>query len=251
MENVEKYLYGNLNYHKLVLTKTNNKVIEYNNKTYGLFEINTIYNKITINDLYKSAIALNNNAENIVDKWKKLWILRIDYIEYQMNELNNKYNLLSKITCYYIGMTENAIQLLENMDNVFINNYISHKRVKYNTNTYELYNPSLCVIDSKVRDIAEYYKNEFFYTEISFGDLLNNIYMNLTNFEPQELQMFFIRMLYPSYFFDLYDRIIMGLDDEKKLDVLISKNSDYEKMLKKILIEIKKRIYIDNIDWLN
>lgn len=250
-EKIERYIYDNLNYHQLLLTSNGEKVVEYDHKIYALFKINITYRKITIDDLYDSMIDIKYEVLNIPLKWKQLWSKRIDYIEYQMDELNSKYSLLSKITHYYIGMAENAIQLLEKMNNCIVDNCITHRRIKYNMNTYELYNPTLCVIDSRVRDLAEYYKDKFFYTEISCNEILNDIYSNLSKMPQNETIMFFVRLLYPSYFFDLYDMIMMGLEVEKKLDIIMVKSMNYEKMLKTLLKEIKKTTYIDNIDWLN
>lgn len=225
-------------YHTLIPTLNNSKYIIYDNTMYVLFKLNTVVGKIKYSDLLNS---IRYYGKGDID-WVNLWCTHIDYIENTIVDNYSKYEELSDVVSYYIGLGENAIELL-NMSNITnIDKYITHKRVKYNMNLVDLYNPFLIVIDTRVRDLAEYIKNAF------FNGIKLDIPFNLSN---DEYILLFARLLYPSYFFDLCDDAINGNYDKNKLDKITSKVDEYEEYLKSIYKRIKKTTYIYDIDWLN
>ena len=59
--------------------------------------------------------------------------------------------------------------------------------------------------------------------------------------------MFFARMLYPTYYFDIYEEIITDREKEEKLLKILDKVNDYENILKQIYRQIKN---LPTIDWL-
>ena len=59
------------------------------------------------------------------------------------------------------------------------------------------------------------------------------------------------RLLYPSYYFDMYDEIIQDKLSEDKIDVYIKKNLNYETFLKQVYGYLKNRHNIPEIEWLN
>ena len=62
--------------------------------------------------------------------------------------------------------------------------------------------------------------------------------------------MLFARLLYPSYYFDLYDAIMNHDESEEKLISIIAKVDDFELFLKEAYLEISKYASIDKINWL-
>ena len=62
--------------------------------------------------------------------------------------------------------------------------------------------------------------------------------------------MFFSRLLYPSYYFDLCDNIIYNNINENTLSNIIVKNEEYEKFLSHILNYLKTKFQIPDIEWL-
>ena len=71
----------------------------------------------------------------------------------------------------------------------------------------------------------------------------------LENLESDELLLLFARMLYPSYYYDCYEKINNGENDEI-LDVYINKIEDYELLLYNIYNKIKAKTNIPRIDWI-
>ena len=250
LEKIEKYLYNNYKFHNLILTFDKKLGIIYNNKNYCLFKINTIFRKISLDDILNSNLLISSDGSSLIDRWIELWSVHIDYIENQMQEMNSNYNYLKRVINYYIGLAETAVQFLKSINKQSIPLYLVHKRVRYTTNLVDLYNPSFLVIDTRIRDIAEYFKDIFFFKDDLESNIISNIKMLLPNYTNIEKQLFFARMIYPTYFFDKYEEIIQFHKNEKILDTIISKSDKYEKLLNAIFIEIKKTTYIQNIDWL-
>ena len=164
--------------------------------------------------------------------WVEMWSKKIDYIEYQLLHIESKYPIISKSINYYIGMTETAISYLNNnfslVNNDNVKCVISHKRVvKNNFN-----NPMNIVVDYFARDVAEYLKYIFIRDEYNYSDIDN--FFKRCNLSEGDAKLIYARLMYPSYYFDLYDRVINGNDDEKKILLLISRCLEYEEYVKNI-----------------
>ena len=73
-----------------------------------------------------------------------------------------KYPILYNIIDYYLGISENAIFYLKKVVSNYEGNVsvcVCHKRIGVNSTLFDLYNPLNLIIDTRVRDIAEYFKN--------------------------------------------------------------------------------------------
>ena len=179
--------------------------------------------------------------------WTKMWTKKIDYIEYQLLHIENKYPIISKSINYYIGMTETAISYLNNN---FINKnesniVISHKRVvEANFN-----NPMNIIVDYFARDISEYLKYIFIKDNYNYSTI--DSLFHSCSFSESDIKLIYARLMYPSYYFDLYDRIINGNDVEKKILTLISRSAEYEKYIKNIYSLLTKNYRnIFTTEWL-
>ena len=108
---IESYLVNNYNFHEIIPTLNNDITIFMNNGEYVLLKLTSIYKRISLDDILSFNYPIYSKS-NSREKWISLWSDHIDYIEYQINELSNKYPTLSKYIYYYIGLAENAIELL-------------------------------------------------------------------------------------------------------------------------------------------
>ena len=112
-------LYSNKKNSRVILKCLNNKYyFNYKNKNYILSYGEHIGNiDLTIDDILPLQVE-NRKYEklkvNILDEWKKT----IDEIETSLVEYNKEYKELMKIVNYYIGLSENAIQLYINKSEV-------------------------------------------------------------------------------------------------------------------------------------
>lgn len=127
--------------------------------------------------------------------------------------------------------------------------YISHKRLKPTDKVDSLYNPLNIIYDYRVRDVAEYIKNSFWADNHNIYNELNN-YIYKSNLSLNEVKLLISRVLFPSFYFDLYDDIFNYNKDEKILNNIISRIDEYEEYLNSIIIYFKRFYPIDEIEWL-
>ena len=252
-KNIEKIYNDNLNLlsqnfyvHPIVLNKQNQVLTYINNEPYILMI--TIYykNKININDILffaKPAIS-NSKAPN----WGEMWSLKNDYLEYQISQLGKKHPLITESFSYYIGLGETAIQLVNSLEKESIPLVYAHRRIDYNYNQYDLYNSLNIIVDYKVRDIAEYLKSKFFSGENIMDDL--TYYLENTKLSIYEYYLFLARLIYPTYYFDLYEEIITDRKKDEEIKKITTKVDDFENIIKKIYYYYKNFLPVPRIDWL-
>lgn len=176
-------------------------------------------------------------------KWRDLWIRKSDYIEYYYSLIVGKYRLIDESIDYYLGMLEMAIYYLYDYNDYRDVGFIEHK---YFDNKH-IHNPLNLKADVKERDFSEYLKRIFFdgtYVGINIESLLIK-YKDYYNYD-----LIVARLLYPNYYFDLFDRVILGYDREDVLYGVISKTNEYENYLRRIINCIGTFFEIKNIDWI-
>ena len=246
IKNIYDFFNNNSLYcHEIILNKDNNIITNINNKLYIFIKIHTIIKKISYEDIINfNILVLKNQKCN----WYKLWCDKIDYYEYQMSQFKKKYPLLYDSFSYYSGLAESAISLVSSIKDSNIDFYINHKRILKNSSSIDFYNPINMIYDTKVRDICEYFKIQYFYVENPIEkvkDFLNNIKLSKV-----ESILFLARLLYPSYYFDLYDLIVQDKINENKINIILSKTIDYELFIKNIYGYMYKIYPLPEIDWL-
>ena len=69
-------------------------------------------------------------------------------------------------------------------------------------------------------------------------------------FDDNEIILFLARLLYPSYYFDMYDKIIQEKIREEKINYYVKKNISYEIFLKQIYNYLKQIYKLPQIEWL-
>ena len=254
--NLVEYNY-NLLFHRILLNRDNKLVTYINNVSYILLKLQVKDSRfIDFSDLLEF-----NNKNIIYDElgfkkiyrtdWVNLWSRKIDYFEYQMIHIKDKYKILSSSIDFFIGLAENAISyinqtLIEERNNSSIS--IVHRRVLYNMSVTDFYDPTEVIIDYKVRDVAEYLKSLFLYGEVDYI-YLENFFRQL-NFTKTDFEMLFGRLLFPSFYFDVYENIINDKVDEKEIITVINKSNSYILFLKNIYNTIYKIYPIKKIDYI-
>lgn len=219
------------------------KLCKYKNERVFLNDINYIQN-MTFNIQFDKSLLRND--------WVKLWSDKIDYYEYQISQLGKKYPILCDSLSYFIGLGENAISYIINNSKDDNNSMpiVSHKRIRINDGSFEFYNPLNFVIDSRVRDIAEYIKNCFINEKLDFYEVKS--YFNISNFNSDEYMLLFSRLLFPTFYFDMYDEIINNSFNEERIIKIIDKTYEYEDVLFNIykFIVYEKKIQLEPIEWI-
>ena len=236
----------NIYCHEIINNKENSIITIINNKNYILLKIH--YNNksiININNIlsYNFQIQINQKYN-----WYRLWCQKLDYYEYQIREYGKKYPIIRESFSYYNGLCETAISLLSNIKIDNINMYINHQRISKNMTQLEFYNPLNLIIDTKVRDISDFIKIKFFKGDNSLEDIKK--YIKMSNLNYNEVLLFYIRLIYPSYYFDTYDEIIQGKAKEDKLLNYINQSNKYEIFLKEVYILLNNYYKLPEIEWI-
>lgn len=249
MTEVNKLLIRNTLMSEIIFNKDNEALSLYNNIFYILIKIYVNVNKnISLDEI--AFISSSLYVEKIDINWGNLWSRKIDYLEDLINENGKKYPLLVDSFNYFVGMAENAISYYNTI--MFDKNYhyvVAHKVIKWTDTVESLYNPLNITFDYKVRDIAEYVKNSFFNENKNIFNELN-IYLQNNFLSIMEVKLLVSRLLYPSFYFELYDDILIDNKDEKIILEVISKLDQYEDYLSSVILFLKSRYTIDDIEWL-
>ena len=245
------YQYG-IYYHQIIPNKDNQLVTFINGSAYVLLRIYiNDRRKVMLKDLdLLNNVILSGDLQSKKMNWYDLWTKKIDYFEYQINQLGRKFPLVRESFSYFIGLGENAISLIRNV--VQVQNYVSHFRVSVNDSLIQFYNPLNLVIDNRVRDACEYFKSCFFELNIS----LDQLFLHITNYIERnyltidECLLFLGRMIYPTYYFDMYEQVVENKIPEKNLLNIISRVDEYEDLLRKLYQYFKSIMTLPEIEWL-
>lgn len=238
--------------HQIILNSDNQIMTNINNLPYVLVKTFVPNRTVEINDLIFFN-SVNFNIEKFEslkrNDWKSMWINKIDYFEYQISQMGRKYPLIRESFSYFIGLSESAIQFMDNIipdNNALV--VVSHKRFKSDNTLLDIYNPFNFIIDLRIRDVSEYYKTMFF----EGYDILEDIkkYVIYARLSSYECNMLFARMLFPTFYFDSYESIILGEKDEKDLEPIINLIEKYEIVLKEIYIYLRTFTPMADIEWI-
>ena len=236
---------------KILLNIFGNIITRIRNNQYVLVEISMKNRKIEFYDLiYLMEIKID--ATHFIkikrDNWNKLWGQKVDYIEQRSESLKKQNGIQQETIDFFVGVTENCIALINETYSSAIAYTISHERISPKMTTDEFYNPLKFILDVRVRDVSEYIKktNE---TDNKIT-LIRQLIMCKT-ISTEELVLLFIRMMFPSEFFDQSDSIISeyngnGLTKNKDL-----KPENFFEDIKKLYLYLKDIINLPNIEWLN
>lgn len=253
----EMFLKG-INVHEVIRNRNNSFLTKVNEYNYILFRVNNLSEEYDIFDMVNisNKLILNNNKSSLYrNNWGSLWSDKIDFFEYQVRELGIEKKVVKSSFSYYVGLAENAISYVNNA----VLKYggvssgrivLSHRRVFFPNYRLNYMNPLSFVFDLEVRDVAEYLKSMFFKKDIEYClDELKS-YLSIRKLNIYEYHMFYARLLYPSYYFDVYDSVMNKNVNEEELVKIVKRSNDYEKFLKITYLEISKYVRLDKIDWI-
>lgn len=233
-------------FYKFIPNKDGSIFTMYQDFIFVLLKINDKSSMITQN---KNQISLDENKKYYLDRsdWYELWTRKNDYYEYQYQHIKGKYKVIDESINYYIGLAENAISYIANVP---INLKEQEKKGLYPKRLLEseYHNPLNYVIDYKERGLSETLKY-LFLNKKYLSQNIENIILSY-NCTETGYKLLYGRMLYPSMYFDIYDKVINDFENEKELVNVIKRLKEYEEYLKEIYRIISKHTKIKNIDWL-
>lgn len=243
-------LKNNVPTYQIILTKDNNILFMYENLYYILMIIPNLKNRlITFDDIVRFNYIFDDKDMFKIDKsnWAYYWENKIDYIEDQCSYLNNKYSFINSSFDYFLGLWENGISYF-NYNNLGTKSIkcICHKRVSLDTDLYYFFNPLNLLIDYKERDYGEFLKSYVYSKNWTINEL-DDIFDKI-NLNREDVMILITRILFPSYYFDLYEDII--LDSKREDEVLKKINCKNIISLLKYIFNKYKFYNIPLIEWI-
>lgn len=234
--------------YEIILNKNREVLFMYENNYYILMKFPKIKNRIiTYEDVISFYFPYENNKLSNLDKskWSYNWSGKIDFIDYQFEQVQNKFPIIADTIDYFIGIWENAISYYN--DNVTFEEakVVCHKRVTTNMDLLEFLNPLEFVIDYKERDVGEYLKSFVMNNNYT----VNNLDKFLKGTTRNNIILLISRILFPSYYFDLYEDIILEEASETKIKEVINKRNNITNLLKYIFTRFSE-YNIPYIEWI-
>jgi len=241
--------------HEIIINKDNSIITYYNNIPYILCKINININKpITLGEInYLSSKVISTNSKITYHSWQDLWSIKMDYLEKVINENGKKYPIIVDSFNYFVGIAENAISYYNNLSNKEVDNnslVISHRIININDTVYAIYDPVNIIIDHKARDIAEYIKYSFFSDNTNIFKELNT-YFKYNYYTKDDVVMLLARVLYPSFYFNMYEDIMINSKEEKIITNITSKLDKYELYLARVFKYFNNFYNLPVPEWLN
>lgn len=244
--NSELLMQGLVGY-EIILTKDKQIIFIHENKPYILMKLPNIKNKIiTYEDIINFKLSIDTKKYKIIDKsnWSTNWSNKIDFINYQFSQVQNKYPVIENSIDYFIGIWENAISYANN-NPIIKEKTLAHKRVTTKTDLLEFLNPLNFIIDYQERDVGEYIKS-YIMTKNYSNDI---IYQKIKNLPKNSIILIITRILFPSYYFDIYEDIILKNKKEEELKDIINKRNNITKLLNYIFDKYSN-YNIPYIEWI-
>lgn len=236
----------------IIPNKYNNPITIIENTSYILIQ-NRNKNPITLPAISNMSNTIVPNIDYVKNlernNWETLWENKIDYYEIQINENSKKYPLIRESFDYFVGMGENAITYLVNTKLETKPSIHDSKVPSHNSIYNSLYDPSNIILDHKARDVAEYIKYSFWNNNKNIFKELDE-YFTYNYYSVYGIRVLFSRILYPSFYFDLYDQIIIGKKEEKELNIILSRINEYEYYLYNIYTYLSKFYNIPEINYI-
>ena len=234
--------------YEIILTQNREILFIHGGTYYILMKFPNIKNRvITYEDVISFYFPTPKNKFLNLDKsnWGYNWSGKIDFIEYQFSQVKNKFPILENSIDYFVGIWENAISYFNDNVTFLEEKFVCHKRVDTKMDLLEFLNPLNFVIDYKERDKGEYLKSYVInnnYSSVQLKKLLQGSSKN-------NIILLISRILFPSYYFDLYEDIVLKEKNEEEIVKMIEKRKNINNLLKYIF-ENFSNYNIPYIEWI-
>lgn len=247
---LDKYLY----FFHIIKNRQNDYLTYIDDKPYILLKLGDINNNIiSIYDIkINQFFEYSNKISRLIRfPWVKLWENKIDYFEEWCYLKQNQYKNMYSLFHYFIGVAENAVlylkiteseEKMEEIDRLVI----SHNRLSMDSSLYDYYDPTNIVLDHSSRDVSEYIKST--YVHGNFDIKLLEQYLNEHHFSKYGLRLLYARILFPSFFFDYVDEMILNSYDTDLL-YLEARIIEFEKFISQISVFFKEKYDIPVVTW--
>ncbi|MBQ6285668.1 MAG: hypothetical protein IJK67_05090 [Bacilli bacterium] len=201
------------------------------------------YNEITLDDINinKTISNLQIDNYNLINSFEN----EIDELEKEITEYNKEFSIIQKSIDYFIGLSENGIQLLKTIN--LKEECLCHNIDIEKYNKYEFNNPFNLIKTNKMYDYANYFKYKFYNKTIDYEEL----YKLIINNNKEDLICFFSCMLYQKEYFTCVKDILSNIKEEKELSKYINEINNYKELIIYIKNTMNHISEIQQIEWID
>ena len=206
----------------------NNYVYEYKRKKYILMKVNSIERNILLDDIIylTRSKSENDSTTKNLEKYKK----QIDDIETKLLEFNKEYPKIQQSIDYFIGLSENGIQLLGKLNREEKNQNEGTIIAKIENideyNNEELNNPLNMEKNDYELALANYIKYRIYLLHVDY-DEMENIFRN----DKINHLKLYAYLLYQNYYLSDIVKITRNKEEEKIIKKYIDNRKKYSDFL--------------------
>ncbi|MDY0408784.1 protein kinase family protein [Paracerasibacillus soli] len=179
-------------------------------------------------------------------QWKTLWTDKLTAIEYRLQEKakqqhNHYYQYLMDILPYVIGVSENAIQYMQESESEFRFNKNDQGVISFRRYENQLTDAFMLsadfVYDHAVRDLAEYIRMNYLLEEADNFPIIQTFLREYEQVRPLSIfswRLLYARLVFPIHFIDSFEAGFYTEDYDKlyhRLTAICKAQSIYEQRL--------------------
>ncbi len=201
-------------------------------------------------------------------QWKNLWIDKLTSFENKIMEeakenRNDYYRLLVDILPYLIGVSENAIQYVQESEREYRYNQSDQGTITFQRYHNQLLRPIIwhtdLVYDHLARDLAEYVRYQLIQNGEKSFDNISLFLKDYQSIHPLSIfswRLLYARLIYPVHLFDLIEQAIIDQNYERhvqQLKQILERQSNYEHCLSQFFQRIEldyHNLQIPILQWL-
>lgn len=201
-------------------------------------------------------------------QWKKLWIDKCTGFEQSISEASKKhtndyYRLLVDVLPYIIGISENAIQYIQESEHENRHGYVDQGTISFQRYDHHLLSPVIwqtdLVFDHPARDLAEFIRTRFLQADKQAQtDVWNFLeaYQTVQKLTPFSWRLLYARLIYPISLYDCMEMTFHQKDFKEafeRLEKLLKMQQVYEQHLREFYLQMTSRdtnLGIPKIQWL-
>lgn len=233
------------NLSKVILNNENKEITEYKGKKYILLSVKVINRNVYLDDLtlkFKNSTMKNADNTDLFDMISKL-----ETIEKKMLEFNTEYLDLQKSFDYFVGLAENGIQLISKIKFDDLKYIVVNISDIDEYNYEEINNIANFELGSREKSISAYIKYKIYMDTLNYDEIYT-----LINDKTLNIELLYVYMLYPNFYFTDVMQIVDNRKNEKCIYKYIKYNNLYIKFMKYLYNELSiDAISIGNNFWIN
>ena len=237
--------------YKIILNIENKILTMVDDRAYTLLVLHNEEKKGDLFQIDNLELPLKKIEKLLRNNWVNLWSNKIDYFEYQLSHIEMKYPIIRDSMHYFIGLAEVAIAYINETLNTIKPEEVDRLTIcrrRLVLDDFEYFNPFNLVIDHKSRDISEYLKGIFWEDKYTHEEI--DLFIKKLHFSEFGYRLLMGRMLYPSFYFDMYENVVNSKLEEKQLIYFLRRVREYEFFLTAIYDAIILERRIPKIEFL-